>query len=60
MRVTLPYDPLWRALAWAKQHCTSYITTDQHCIGYNCYDSSSIDYYFADEKDATLFLLRWA
>ena len=26
--VTLPYDPVWTALAWAKENCPSYITND--------------------------------
>jgi len=26
MTVTLPYDPEWKALEWAKKHCQSYIS----------------------------------
>lgn len=60
MTVTIPYDPLWTALEWAKEHCPSYITNDIHMAGYNDHDLSKIDYHFSDEKDATAFLLRWA
>jgi hypothetical protein len=59
MTVTLPYDPSWKPLEWAKANCPSYITSDMHMDGYNTYDISKIDYYFSNEKDATLFLLRW-
>lgn len=56
--VTLPYDPVWTALNWAKQHCPSYITNDLHR------DTTGdpitrIDYFFSDEKDMLLFTLRW-
>jgi hypothetical protein len=60
MTITLPYDPLWIALDWAKEHCPSYITNDVHMDGYNTYDNSKIDYHFSDEKDALMFLLRWS
>jgi hypothetical protein len=59
MTVTLPYDPVWTALTWAKAHCPSYITNDIHMDGYNTYDHTKIDYHFADEKDALMFMLRW-
>ena len=56
--VTLPYDPEWRALSWAKANCPSYITNQMHpktalLIG------PYIDYYFSDDKDATFFALKW-
>jgi len=60
MYATLPYDPTWQALAWAKKHCPSYITNDAHCDGYNHYDTTKIDYFFSDEKDALMFILKWA
>jgi hypothetical protein len=56
MTVTLPYDPDWKALEWAKEHCSSYITNDLHQDGYN----DKIDYHFGDEKDAVMFALRWS
>jgi hypothetical protein len=58
MTVTLPYDPLWRALDWAKEHCPSYITNDIHKYG-NSYDNKRIDYFFGDGQDATFFALKW-
>ena len=60
MTVTIPYDVRWVALAWAKQHCPSYITNDVHCNGYNTYDINKIDYFFGNEKDAMLFKLKWS
>ena len=60
MTVTLPYDPVWKPLEWAKKYCPSYITNDMHCNGYNTYDNTKIDYFFANEKDAMWFVLRWA
>jgi hypothetical protein len=60
MTVTLPFDPFWEPLHWAKKYCPSYITNDMHCNGYNTYDATKIDYHFSDEKDASWFLLRWS
>ena len=59
MKVTLPYDPLWTPLEWAKKYCPSYTTNDVHCTGYMRYDRSKIDYFFSDDKDAIWFALRW-
>ena len=59
IEVTLPYnnDGLWEALTWAKKYCNSYITNlaDAKYPG-----DHSITFYFAAEKDATLFRLRWS
>jgi hypothetical protein len=66
MHATLPYDPKWQALAWAKEHCPSYITNDVHPNGHHKsyhrggYLDYEIDYFFSDERDAVLFLLRWS
>lgn len=60
MTVTLPYDPVWKPLAWAKKHCPSYITNAIHQDGYNTYDNRKIDYFFGDEKEALMFLLKWS
>ncbi len=60
MTITIPYDPFWEPLVWAKEHCPSYITNDMHQNGYNAYDHTKIDYHFSDEQDALMFLLRWA
>jgi hypothetical protein len=59
--VTLPYDPLWKPLEWAKKHCPSYITNTMsdkltELVG----DRTPINYYFSDARDATLFALRWS
>jgi hypothetical protein len=59
--VTLPYDPLWKPVEWAKKHCPSYITNTMsdkltELVG----DRTQINYYFSDAKDATLFALRWS
>lgn len=60
--VTLPRDPIWEPLEWAKKHCPSYITNtartrfidnDENEIYYD------IDYHFGNEKDAIKFALRW-
>lgn len=59
MIVTLPYDSVWEAMTWAKEHCPSYITNDMHQDGYNTYDDKKIDYYFSDERDVIFFSLRW-
>lgn len=57
--VTLPYDPVWKPLEWAKQHCSSYITNDVHIDQLNTYDQQYIDYFFGDAKDAMWFTLKW-
>jgi hypothetical protein len=57
--VTLPYDPVWEAMTWAKENCPSYITNDMHQDGYNTYDNTKIDFFFGDEKEALMFMLRW-
>jgi hypothetical protein len=56
--VTLPYDPVWTALPWAKKNCSSYITNDVHK---NTGEKQivQIDYFFGEEKDAVLFSLKW-
>lgn len=56
--VTIPYDPVWKPLDWAKKHCTSYIT-NQMSDSWQPGESFLVDYFFADEKDATLFRLKW-
>lgn len=61
--VTLPHDHEWRPLEWAKRHCPSYITNAAHRRDANgerrSYDYD-IDYFFADERDAVWFQLRWS
>jgi len=66
MTVTLPYDPDWKALAWAKEHCLSYITNKagpakmKSVSGGWVNANHDIVYYFSDEKDAMWFTLRWS
>jgi hypothetical protein len=60
--VTLPYNPTWTELAWAKKHCPSYITNQAHSTPrYDTFDVKGlkIDYYFRNEKEALMFRLRW-
>jgi hypothetical protein len=66
MTVTLPYDPAWTALAWAKEHCPSYITNKasnttrlKHVSG-GWINASCIVYYFGNEQDALIFTLKWS
>ena len=58
IKVSLPYDPVWSALEWAKKYCPSYITNDVHKNTEPGY-AVRIDYFFGDGKDAVLFSLRW-
>lgn len=58
--VTLPYDPTWTALEWAKENCPSYITNANHFSAVTgWYDSNKIDYFFGNDAEATAFMLRW-
>jgi len=59
MTVTIPFDPFWKPLHWAKKYCSSYISNDIHNYG-NSYDNTRIDYFFGDEKDVLMFILRWS
>jgi hypothetical protein len=59
MRVTVPYDPFWKPLAWAKKHCPSYITNDVHKNKNESGQGVLIDYFFSEGKDAMVFMLRW-
>jgi hypothetical protein len=59
MRVTVPYDPFWEPLTWAKEHCPSYITNDVHKNTNESGQGVLIDYFFREEKDAMVFMLRW-
>lgn len=57
--VTLPYDPVWKALEWAKEHCPSYNTNTLHHSGEWEPKEVYIDYYFDNGGDAVLFALNW-
>lgn len=56
MKVTLPYDPEWPALKWAKENCPSYYTNDATPVGF---DEYYVNYYFSEEKDVVAFTLKW-
>lgn len=60
MTVTVPYSPFWEPMTWAKENCPSYIRNDLHQDGYYTFDHTKIDYFFSDEKDALMFMLRWS
>ena len=62
--VTLPYDPVWTALDWAKKNCPSYITNATgpartKKVPGGWVNNASIVYYFSDEQDAVFFALKW-
>lgn len=57
--VILPYDPTWQALGWAMTHCRSYITNQGVANSGPTPLTVEIEYFFADERDATLFRLKW-
>lgn len=62
--VTLPYDPVWQALEWAKEHCPSYITNKADTMRIKPVPGGwirddHIVYYFGDEQDAVMFSLKW-
>lgn len=73
IKVTLPYDPVWAPLNWAKKHCPSYITNDLNSdinppsslshddVFFQYYPElqQRIDYFFSDKEDAFKFALRW-
>lgn len=59
-KVTLPYDPVWTALDWAKKHCSSYITNDVHKNTGESGSGVQIDYFFYDDRDAVFFSLKWS
>jgi hypothetical protein len=60
MTITIPYRPFWEPLNWAKENCPSYISNDLHRDEYDTYVHTKIDYFFADEKDALMFALKWS
>ena len=59
--VILSYDPIWRALEWAKQNCPSYITNQSRSKSGSTFHNRQYDivYYFGEERDAVLFALKW-
>lgn len=59
IKVNLPYDPEWKALEWTKKNCPSYITNDVAGGESDYTRPIAIDYFFSDEKDATLFAMKF-
>lgn len=57
--ITLPYDPTWKALEWAKKNCPSYITNHVHVDSDAKVNPEYINYYFVEQKDAIWFAIRW-
>jgi hypothetical protein len=60
--VTLPYDSTETAIDWARENCPSYITNGLDYVGPGggLVAELRIKYYFGEEKDATIFALRWS
>jgi hypothetical protein len=50
--------PDWAALTWAKENCPSYITNIGRPDNLDP-NNSSIVYYFGDEREALMFMLKW-
>ena len=59
VKINLPYDPTWQAVAWAKKNCPSYVTCFVAEDKVKMTQRPVIAYVFSDEKDATIFTLRW-
>jgi len=59
MKVTIPYDPDWPALKWAKEYCPSYITNTASPVGFGDKLQYVVHYYFSNERDVVAFSLRW-
>jgi hypothetical protein len=59
MKVTIPYDPDWPALQWAKENCPSYITNTAEVVGPVGDSKYVVHYYFSNERDVVVFSLRW-
>jgi hypothetical protein len=63
-KVTIPYNIIDPALKWAKDNCPSYITNNVVPVSFveandSDYISVRVIFHFSEEKDATLFALRW-
>jgi len=56
--VILDYDPGWKAEAWARAHCPTYITNTGDAV------EMKIKYYFSmteqGQQEMLLFAIRWA
>lgn len=61
MQVDVSHAIANEAYKWAKENCPSYITVNVK-LGDNFLDETEmyVTFYFGEEKEATLFALRWA
>jgi hypothetical protein len=58
--VTLPFETKWQgASVWARNYCPNFICEDSHCDKNDNWDLTKTDYFFASEKEALMFMLRW-
>lgn len=55
--VTNPFDHTEKMLVWAKVNCPSYIKND---VVEKSRDNWHHRFYFGNEKDYLLFVLRWS
>lgn len=54
--ISRTFEEIDEMLAWAKTHCTSYITNDSEKRSGDWY----YRFYFGEEQDLSLFTLRWS
>lgn len=58
--VAIPHDDAFQAVLWSQQYCPSYITNKVKFLDHNTDDRYFlIEFFFVEEKDATMFALRW-
>jgi hypothetical protein len=57
--ITLPHDYEWHPGTWAKDNCPSYLSATAHLMFGENLPKSTVEYHFAEEKDAMIFSLRW-
>ena len=58
--VTLPHIYEWHPGTWAKDNCPSYLSATAHLRLGRDLPPSKVEYHFEDEKDLTMFILRWS
>ena len=56
-QVSIPWDPTWKALDWAKEHCPAYITNFMY---YTDTGEPMIKYCFSSDKEALWFRIMWS
>jgi hypothetical protein len=56
----LAHEVFVRASEWAEEFCPSYAGSDEVDVSdFSGAHDTLAEYYFGDERDATLFRLRW-